>query len=105
MHFNYFYEVATYICRKFYAPLFSSESKFAAGCGWPAFDDKVFGALKRLPDPDGMRTEIEFTKCSCHLDREFAGEFLIWMNSRECVNSLSIEYIDDGKDLSRPVNE
>lgn len=52
-----------------------------------------------------MRTEIEFTKCSCHLDREFAGEFLIWMNSRECVNSLSIEYIDDGKDLSRPVNE
>jgi peptide methionine sulfoxide reductase MsrB len=36
----------------------SSKSKFEAGYGWPAFDDTLSDAVRRVPDPDGVRTEI-----------------------------------------------
>ena len=97
--YDNFYEPGTYICRKCNTPLFSSRSKFDAGCGWPAFDDSFPGAIKRIPDPDGMRTEIECAKCGGHLGHEFRGEFLTRKNTRECVNSLSIRFIPEGKDL------
>ena len=35
--YDNFYKEGTFICRKCNAPLFSSKSKFNAGCGWPAF--------------------------------------------------------------------
>jgi peptide-methionine (R)-S-oxide reductase len=100
-----FYEPGTYICRKCNAPLFTSKSKFDAGCGWPAFDDSFPGALKRVPDPDGMRTEIECAICGGHLGHEFVGEFLTRNNTRECVNSLSIQFIPEGKDLPKQIEK
>lgn len=92
-----FYEPGTYVCRRCNQPLFSSKSKFDAGCGWPAFDDSFPNAIKRLPDPDGMRTEIECAKCGAHLGHEFTGERLTARNTRECVNSLSIRFIPEHK--------
>jgi peptide-methionine (R)-S-oxide reductase len=71
-------------------PLFSSKSKFDAGCGWPSFDESFPNAIKRIPDPDGIRTEIECANCGAHLGHEFFGEHLTDKNTRECVNSLSI---------------
>ena len=62
-----FYEKGVYICRKCNAELYRSDTKFDAGCGWPAFDQEVEGAVNRLPDPDGMRTEIECAACGGHL--------------------------------------
>jgi len=94
-----FYQAGTYICRRCNAPLFSSQSKFDAGCGWPAFDASYPDALKRLRDPDGYRTEVECASCGAHLGHEFVGERLTAQNTRECVNSLSIRFVPEGKEL------
>ena len=88
-----FYEEGTYVCRRCNQPLFSSKSKFDAGCGWPAFDDSFPNSVRRLPDPDGERTEIECAKCGAHLGHEFTGESFTAKNTRECVNSLSIRFV------------
>ena len=91
--YDSFYERGMYVCRRCNQPLFSSESKFDAGCGWPSFDDSFPNAMKRLPDPDGRRTEIECAKCGAHLGHEFVGEHMTEKNTRECVNSVSIRFI------------
>ena len=100
-----FYEDGTYVCRRCNAPLFSSESKFGSGCGWPSFDATLPNAIERLPDPDGMRTEIECANCGAHLGHEFKGEHLTDKDNRECVNSLSIRFISKEKELPKTIYE
>ena len=88
-----FYEPGVYICRRCNAELYRSDTKFDARCGWPAFDQEVQGAVKRLPDPDGMRIEIECANCGGHLGHVFVGERLTSTNTRHCVNSLSMKFV------------
>lgn len=97
--YDNFSKDGTYICRRCNAPLFSSKAKFDADCGWPSFDEDYPNAVKRIPDPDGERTEIQCANCGAHLGHVFEGEKFTEKDTRHCVNSLSIRFIPKGQEL------
>ncbi|GAA5933576.1 peptide-methionine (R)-S-oxide reductase [Sporobolomyces koalae] len=88
----------TYNCAGCDTPLYTAESKFDSGCGWPAFFDAIPGALRAEVDRSfgTVREEILCANCGAHQGHTFRGERLTKENVRHCVNSVSIKYNENG---------
>lgn len=89
------WQPGTWVCRQCGLALFRSLARFDAGCGWPAFNSAIAGAVTECRDADGIRDEIVCSRCEGHLGHVFRGEGLTPENLRHCVNAASLDFVTD----------
>lgn len=84
----------TYYCVVCRQPLFSSDSKFESGTGWPSFDEVVRSKNIKLEKDLSlgmMRTEVLCSNCGSHLGHLF-DDGPTKTGERYCINSLALDY-------------
>lgn len=82
----------TYLCNACKQELFTSETKFESGTGWPSFYQPIRkGAVLEEIDPDGFRTEVRCSRCNAHLGHVF-DDGPKPTGLRYCMNSVSLAF-------------
>ena len=77
------------------ADLFSSDTKFESGSGWPSFWDAVNPEAVELKDDRSLgmvRTEVLCASCGSHLGHLFDDGFGTPTGQRYCMNSLALDF-------------
>ncbi|CAJ0928793.1 unnamed protein product, partial [Mesorhabditis belari] len=94
-HYDKFFSKGRYVCICCGAELFSSESKYWSGCGWPAFSksvDEDFNIIRIRDNAYGMeRTEVRCKQCNAHLGHVF-DDGPVETGERYCINSVSMKF-------------
>jgi len=91
--YTYVKDGGVYRCAACGAQLFSSDTKFDSGSGWPSFDDALPEAVEiREDNSHGMRrSEVICTQCKSHLGHVFDDGPKETTGKRYCINSVCLD--------------
>jgi peptide-methionine (R)-S-oxide reductase len=84
-----------YTCAACGAELFSSDTKFESGSGWPSFYEVAKSDAVKLTDDDGHgmhRVEVTCTNCGSHLGHLFDDAHDQPTGQRFCINSACLSF-------------
>ena len=90
---NYEKRAGTFFCAGCNSPLFTAQTKFESGTGWPSFNDPVPGAVETTVDRSyGMtRTEVHCARCGSHLGHVF-DDGPPPTRLRYCINGVAMNF-------------
>jgi peptide-methionine (R)-S-oxide reductase len=90
----------TFVCAACGQPLFSSETKYESGTGWPSFFDPIPGALETRRDFKLIwpRTEYHCSRCGGHQGHVF-NDGPEPTGQRYCNNGVALQFVPDGEPL------
>jgi peptide-methionine (R)-S-oxide reductase len=87
------YSEGTYLCAACGQPLFTSDTKFNSGTGWPSFYQPLENAIDTTVDRSLFmtRTEVHCSRCGGHLGHVFS-DGPKPTGQRYCMNGVSLEF-------------